>query len=224
MPLTGPTMTPTVVVPPFNETVVKTLRVRPKAEVTRFGYALELLTTASLAVKAKLTARPSLQYVPLRVKAGISAIAFQLINVSAITYTQSSVYVDNTAATNAGMTDGSYNTGSQTATDAGGPAWIKMDLGGVFPVANVIIGGDYDNVLPGDWGEYFVQDCDVEISTDGTTWTFLFNTGTTLNGTPIATFPVSATGRYIRINSTTSPGFPEWEGYMAVTEFYATST
>ena len=61
MPLTGPTMTPTVVIPPFNETVAKTLRVRPMAEVTRFGYALELLTEAAVTVKVKAaTARPFL--------------------------------------------------------------------------------------------------------------------------------------------------------------------
>jgi hypothetical protein len=61
MPLTGPTMTPTVVVPPFNETVAKTLRLRPMAEATRYGYALELLTEAAVTVKVKAaTARPFL--------------------------------------------------------------------------------------------------------------------------------------------------------------------
>jgi hypothetical protein len=56
MPLTGPTMTPTVVIPPFNETVTKTLRLRPMAEVTRFGYALELLTEVALTVRSKAVA------------------------------------------------------------------------------------------------------------------------------------------------------------------------
>jgi hypothetical protein len=49
-------MTPTVVIPPFNETVTKTLRLRPMAEVTRFGYALELLTEVALTVKSKAVA------------------------------------------------------------------------------------------------------------------------------------------------------------------------
>lgn len=51
MPLTAPTITPTVIIPPYEETVVKPVRLRVGAEVQRFGYALELLTEASASTK-----------------------------------------------------------------------------------------------------------------------------------------------------------------------------
>jgi hypothetical protein len=199
MPLTGPTMTPTVVIPPFNETVAKTLRVRPMAEVTRFGYALELLTEAALTVKAK-----------------VAALDPAAIDVAAITYSQSSVYSANTAATNAGMTDGSYNTGTETGTNGGADQYIKMDFGAIKPVANVIIGCDFDSAIAGGWDKTYTENCDVEISDDDSTWTLLFDTGTFSSG--IQTYPVTSSGRYIRILPATGAG-----GYVAVTEFYATS-
>jgi hypothetical protein len=195
MPLTAPTITPTVIIPPYEETVVKPVRLRVGAEVQRFGYAMELLTTASL-----------------RVRAGIAITDPADIDVAAITYSQSSVYVDNTAATNAGMTNGSFNTGTQTGTNNESPAWVRMDFGSIKPVADVIIGCDFDEVIPGDWDKTYTEASDVEISDDGSSWTLLFNTGTLSAG--ITTFPVTALGRYIRIQR---------NGYLCVTEFYATS-
>lgn len=133
----------------------------------------------------------------------------------AVTYSQSSVYVDNTPATFAGMNDGSYNTGSETGTDGGVPTWIQMDLGAEYLVSSVTIGCDYDSALPGGWGPTYTENCDVTISEDGVSWTTLFNTGTF--SAPIQTYSVLAAGRYIRINSI-SANF----NFVAVTEFKAT--
>jgi hypothetical protein len=67
MPLTPPTMTPTVVIPPFNEAVRKTLRLRTAAEIQSFPYLLNLSTSVSLATKVRVTAQPSIAQVPITV-------------------------------------------------------------------------------------------------------------------------------------------------------------
>lgn len=135
--------------------------------------------------------------------------------ISEITYSQSSA--SQSPATNAGMTDGSFNTGDETATDDvdwPDPSWVQMDLGGIHAISSVTVGCDFDEEVGG-WGAYFTENCDVEISDDGATWTPLFNTGTFTQG--IQTYPVTAEGRYIRIYSA-----PDADSYLCVTEFYAT--
>ena len=51
MPLTPPIITPTVIIPPYREIVIKPVRVRVGADVQRFDYALQLLTEASVATR-----------------------------------------------------------------------------------------------------------------------------------------------------------------------------
>lgn len=217
MPLTAPTITPTVIIPPYEETVVKPVRLRVGAEVQRFGYALELLTSANLRVKALMAAAvrvPTSASLTVRARVFVRNLA-DIIDVPSITYTQSSVFASNTAATNAGMTDGSFNTGSQTGTNGAANEFVRMDFGAIKAIATVYVGCDFDNVLPGGWNKTYAENCAVEVSNDASTWTSLFNTGTFSAG--IKTFSVSTSGRYIRIKADPA------KQYLAVTEFYATS-
>jgi hypothetical protein len=137
------------------------------------------------------------------------------IDVAAITYTQSSVYSGNAAATNAGMTNGVFAETVQTATNANPNEFVRMDLGAVYPVATIYLGCDFSNTLAGGWGKTYTESRDLEYSTDGASWTFILNTGTLSAG--ITTYSVSFNARYIRIYNTGSL-------FLAVTEFYATST
>ena len=189
---------PDYVIPPVAPTVTTLRGIRVGLRAQRLDYAVV----------------PLERTVALGVNVGMAYGKGAAINVSAITYTQSSVYVDNTAATNAGMTNGSYNTGTQTGTNDTSPEWVKMDLGAIYSVSSVVVGCDFDEVLPGDWGPIYTENCDIEISDDDITWTLLDNTGTFAAG--IQTYPVSTSGRYIRI-------LDNGGGFLAVTEFYATN-
>ena len=125
------------------------------------------------------------------------------------TYTQSSVYGTNTAATNANMTNGSFTETSQTATNASSE-YVRMDLKSVYNVSVVVIGSDFSNTLSGGWGKGYAENKNVQYSSDGLTWTTAFNTGTFTQG--IQFYPVSFSARYIQIVN---------NGYIAITEFYA---
>lgn len=195
-PVVAGSMTVTTVVPVWNETVPITASTVLGLTVQSLPYALELLTEAD----------------PLSLVLGLTVRKGPFIDISTITYSQSSVYTSNTAATNAGMTDGSFNTGSQTGTDGTSPEWVKMDLGAIYPVTSVVVGCDFDEVLPGGWDKTYAENCDIEISDDDITWTPLENTGTFTAG--IQTYTVSASGRYIRI-------LDNGGGFLAITEFYA---
>jgi hypothetical protein len=132
---------------------------------------------------------------------------------SAITYSQSSTWSGATAASNAIMTDGSFiNTG--TATSLGNPAWVRMDLGAIYRVAEVVIGTATSNI-PGGWNKSYTENRNIQFSLDNTTWTTAFSTGTfASNG--IYTFSASFTARYVRIATTSND-------YVAISEFYATA-
>lgn len=135
------------------------------------------------------------------------------IDVGAITYSQSSVYPGNSAATNAGMTNGITAETLETGTNFGNQ-WVKMDLGDVYSVATVYVGADFTRTLAGGWGAAYLENLNMQYSQDGGTWTTFVNIGTF--STALKTFSVSFNARYIRI---VNPS-----GYIAVTEFYATST
>jgi hypothetical protein len=143
------------------------------------------------------------------------------IDVAAITYSQSSVYFANSAATNAGMTNGSASETLETGTDgdrnASNEEWIRMDLGNVYPVTKVFIGTTTD-CLAGDWGttSNWTNGTDLQYSSDGISWT----TERTLSGLTagaVNELAVSFSARYVRIF------YPE-QSFIAVTEFYATSS
>ncbi len=139
------------------------------------------------------------------------------IDVASIVYSQSSVYVSNTAATNAGMTNGVFAETSQTATNAGSFEHVTMDLGAVYAVATVYVGSGTTS-LAGGWNKSYTEDKLLQHSVDNSTWTTFDNTGTFATE-GIKTFSVSFSARYIRITPTSDSGV-----FLAVTEFYATST
>jgi hypothetical protein len=134
------------------------------------------------------------------------------VDVSAITYSQSSVWPDSIPANNEIMTNGSiYDAGA--ATDEGDPpTWVQMDLGSVFSIGKVIIGTGTDSI-PGGWDYTYTTVADVQYSSDTISWTTAFNTGQ-LGGEGIYEFNVDFSARYIRIIYTEFI-------YLAVSEFYA---
>jgi hypothetical protein len=135
------------------------------------------------------------------------------VDVSGITYAQSSVWSGSTAASNAIMTDGSFtNTGA--ATDIGNPAWIRMDLGFSTKVSTIVVGTATSNI-PGGWNRSYTENRNLQYSNDAVAWTTATSTGTfAANG--IYTFAVSFKARYIRIATTSND-------YAAISEFYALS-
>jgi hypothetical protein len=154
---------------------------------------------------------------PLTAVVSISAGAASAgaIDISAITYSQVSVWSANTAATNAGMTNGVSAETLQTGTNFATTAWVQMDLGGVYTVANVYVGCDFTNTLAGGWGKTYAEDLTIQYSNDAATWTDSgVTTGTFSTG--IKAIAVSFTARYIRV--------VRLNNYIAITEFYATST
>ena len=143
----------------------------------------------------------------------------KLVALSSITYSQSSVWTDTTAASSSAMSDGSYNTGTQTGTNFDLNGFIQMDLGSICNVTEVIVGCDFDQVLPpGDWEIGNTENLRIMISNTGSAGSFteIGNTGTFSTG--IKTFPVSASGRYIRITSDVGV-----QQFICCTEFYATA-
>lgn len=144
----------------------------------------------------------------LRVGTGLGSADGRILNA---TYSQSSVYAGNTAAGTAAMTNGIYAEATQTATQDGALEWVQMDLGSVQLITKVVIGTDYDGDLAGGWSSIYTENLDVQGSTNGSTWTTLFNTGDFND--PIQEYVTSAAARYVRI---VSPG-----NHIVVTEFYA---
>ena len=132
-----------------------------------------------------------------------------------ITYTQSSVYSTNAAATYSNMNDDSADesVSTETGTNSSGSEWVKADQGSSLFIEKIIIGYDYLNNLPGGWGVSYTEGKTIETSDDNTNWT---NRGTTptYSGTGstdgLVSINIGVTARYIRITSS---------GYMCLTEF-----
>jgi F5/8 type C domain len=136
------------------------------------------------------------------------------VNVSAITYRQSSLWPGSAAASNANMTDGLFTNNGAAANSSPSPSFVEMDLGSSQPVARVIIGTATNNI-PGGWSRTFTQNCNVQHSNDQTNWTTAFNTtNVNLPADGIYEFAVNFTARYIRIT-------PNGTGFVAISEFYA---
>jgi F5/8 type C domain len=190
---------------PFNETVALDAVTRSVLEVVDVPYSLvpqaaiaDMVTHAVfIGVGGEIVAPPP------------------GIDLASIVYTQSSVHPGNSAATNAGMTNGVTDETEQTATDFESGPWIRMDFGDVYPVANIVVGCDLNGTLANTWGPDFAANHRLESSTDGTSWTNRVNTGTFSTATK--TFAVSFDARYVRIRNLNT-------AVIAITEFYATST
>ena len=134
-----------------------------------------------------------------------------VFSVSAITYTQSSIYGGTAPVSNQIMTDGSFtNTGA--ATNSGAGQFVQMNLGGVFSVDRIVI-GTATSSIPGGWNKSYTENRTIQHSIDGTAWTNTFNIGT-FAADGIYTFNVNIEARYIRIISTSN-------SWIAISEFYA---
>jgi hypothetical protein len=130
-------------------------------------------------------------------------------------YSQRSVYVDNTAATAEGMTNGISAETTQTGTNSHGDAagaWVEMDFGSVTSFSSVVVGCDFDDTLAGGWGKTYAENCDIIGSNDAIAWTTLGNTGTFSTAMKTISTP-AASYRYVRIRNV--------DDFLAVTEFYA---
>jgi hypothetical protein len=127
------------------------------------------------------------------------------------TYSQSSVFSGNTAATQETMQNGITAEPTSTAVGTSG-AFVLMDLGAVKYLDNVVIGCDFDTTLAGGWGKSWAEGRPIGVSLDGGTFLPL------ASSTGIFAEPTKAFGaqglaaRYVRIGPANS---------LAVTEFKA---
>jgi hypothetical protein len=209
-----------VTVPPEN-TIVAGARMGARvtlqagsAERGAFFDVFTSLAAGAAAVVGESFTSGALIDVDASLAAGVAAIG-TAIDIGSITYSQVSVWSANTAATNAGMTNGVSAETLQTGTNFATTAWVQMDLGGVYTVANVYVGCDFTNTLAGGWGKTYAENLTIQHSNDAATWTDSgVTTGTFSTG--IKAIAVSFTARYIRV--------VRLNNYIAITEFYATST
>jgi hypothetical protein len=132
------------------------------------------------------------------------------VGLDEITYTQSSLYFANTAASAETMIDGEIG-GSATGTNFDSLAWVKMDLGAEYLVDRIII-GTATSTMPGGWDKSYTENASIEFSTNDLEWTTAADTQT-FNAEGIFVFNVFFAARYIRL--------ARQSGYIAVTEFYA---
>jgi hypothetical protein len=140
------------------------------------------------------------------------------------TYSQSSLWFQNEAATAEGMTNGIYAETLQTATDNDSQFdnrdWVQMDFGQQIAFSKVIVGADLDRTLAGGWNESYTEFSSIRASNVGgnnpADWTTLvadigeFTQGIQEYATPGASY------RYVRLVGNQFV-------YLVVTEFYAVS-
>jgi len=130
-------------------------------------------------------------------------------------YSQRSVWWDNTAATAEGMTNGitaeTLQTGTLIHSDADG-SWVQMDFGSEQAFERVVVGSDFANTLAGGWGKEYTENVEIIGSNNGTTWTVIGNTGLFTQALQEYSTP-GASYRYVRLRKVGN--------YIALTEFYA---
>jgi hypothetical protein len=96
--------------------------------------------------------------------------------------------------------DGSFN--SRWSSAFSDPQWLMVDLGATYTVDQVVLG----------WESAYATAFQVQISSDGTTWTTIYTTTSGSGSTQSLT--VTGTGRYIRMYGTqraTGYGYSLWE-------------
>jgi beta-glucosidase len=107
---------------------------------------------------------------------------------------------ENTGTPASAAVDG--DDGTRWSSAAADPQWLQVDLGASVPVCQVVL----------HWETAYATAFQIQVSTDGTTWTPVYSTTTGTGGTQ--TLPVSGTGRYIRVFGTaraTGYGYSLWE-------------
>jgi hypothetical protein len=94
------------------------------------------------------------------------------------------------------------NTGTRWSSAFSDPQWIQVDLGATATIDQVTLV----------WEAAYARSFQIQVSTNGTSWTNIFTTTTGTGGTQ--TLAVSGSGRYVRMNGTaraTVYGYSLWE-------------
>jgi hypothetical protein len=224
----GEVLTPTALLRPYQESIRVDCVVKVQMTQRRLEYPLTLPERTSAAVvKSKwATMSPLESVMAAKVKMptvispsldGATAVAL-----GSITYSQSSVYPGNQAASAAGMQNLTGDETTQTGTNNthNGTVdgnWVQMDLGSKRIVNNVIVGTDYANTLAGGWGTTYTSGAELIYSEDGVNWWLAIagTIGSFTAGIKIIT-GLNIAARYIRVRRTSD--------YVALTEFYATTS
>ncbi|GIF48122.1 F5/8 type C domain-containing protein [Asanoa ferruginea] len=94
------------------------------------------------------------------------------------------------------------NAGTRWSSAATDPQWIRVDLGSVQSICQVVL----------QWEAAYGRSFQIQTSTNDSTWTDIFSTTTGTGGTQ--TLNVTGSGRYVRMNGTargTGYGYSLWE-------------
>jgi hexosaminidase len=94
------------------------------------------------------------------------------------------------------------NGGTRWSSAFSDPQWIRVDLGASHAVNRVVLR----------WETAFARAYQIQISGDGNTWTTIHSTTAGAGG--VEDFPVTGTGRFVRMNGTargTQWGYSLWE-------------
>ncbi len=94
------------------------------------------------------------------------------------------------------------NIGTRWSSAFTDPQWLQVDLGSSVGVCQVVL----------NWEAAYASAFQVQLLTNGTTWTTVYSTTTGTGG--VQTLTVSGTGRYLRVNGTaraTAYGYSLWE-------------
>ena len=113
----------------------------------------------------------------------------------------------------AGMRDGVY-TGSASVigTSSGSEEWVRMDLGSVQAVGNVVlvpISSTFDG-----WGYTYLNQAALERSNDGSSWTTVVASISGASDGAQMQIPVNTSTRFLRVKRA---------GYLGLGDFYATT-
>ncbi len=94
------------------------------------------------------------------------------------------------------------NAGTRWSSSNSDPQWLQVDLGAVAAVSQVVL----------QWESAYGKAYQIQLSTDGASWTTVYSTTTGAGGTE--TLGVAGTARYVRMNGTvrgTGYGYSLWE-------------
>ncbi|MGI5242361.1 discoidin domain-containing protein [Dactylosporangium sp. CA-139066] len=100
------------------------------------------------------------------------------------------------------------NTGTRWSSAFSDPQWIQVDLGGTASICGVDL----------NWEAAYAKSFQIQVSTNGTTWTNIYSTTTGAGG--VQQITASGSGRYVRMNGTaraTAYGYSLWEFAVHVT-------
>jgi hypothetical protein len=94
------------------------------------------------------------------------------------------------------------NTATRWSSAFSDPQWLRVDLGARATVNQVVLR----------WEAAYARAFQLQVSSDGATWTTVYSTATGAGGTQ--TLDVTGSGRYVRLNATaraTAYGYSLWE-------------